>query len=46
MQGFKSRTSTQRFLTTHAAVYSTFNTQRHLISQPTLRIFRAQANCV
>jgi hypothetical protein len=26
----------------HAAVHNTFNLQRHLISRPTLRIFRAE----
>ncbi|MDR6624350.1 hypothetical protein J2728_000645 [Caulobacter segnis] len=36
MRGFKSPASAQRFLTTHAAVYKTFNTQRHLVSRPTL----------
>ncbi len=43
-QLFKSRASAQRFLTTHAAIYNTFNTQRHLISRPTLRLFRADAD--
>nr|WP_233279860.1 DDE-type integrase/transposase/recombinase [Caulobacter vibrioides] len=44
IQGFKSQTSAQRFLTTRAAVYNTFYTQRHLISRPTLRRFRAEAH--
>ena len=43
MQGFKSRGSAQRFLSTHAAVYNTFNVQRHLISAATHRTFRASA---
>ena len=34
---FKSQASAQRVLTTHAAICSTFNGQRHLISKPTLR---------
>ncbi len=43
-QRFKSQASAQRFLTTHAAIYNTFNIQRHLISRPTLRRFRADAD--
>jgi putative transposase len=34
MQKFKSAASAQRFLSTHAAVYNTFNVERHLISRP------------
>lgn len=40
MQGFKSRGSAQRFLSAHAAVYNTFNVQRHLTSAQTHRAFR------
>jgi putative transposase len=43
MQKFKSAASAQRFLSTHAAVYNTFNVQRHLISRKTLRQFRGEA---
>ena len=43
-QKFKSQRSAQRFLATHAAVYNTFNVQRHLIRRSTLRLFRAQAD--
>ena len=37
MQRFKSARSAQRFLSMHAAVHSTFNLQRHLVSRTTLR---------
>src|SRR6516164_8630569 len=43
MQGFKSAKSAQRFVSVHAAVYNTFNVQRHLISRPTHRRFRSTA---
>jgi putative transposase len=43
MQRFKSAGSAQRFLNIHAAVHNTFNLQRHLVSRPTLRTFRAEA---
>ena len=35
--------SAQRFLSTHATVYNTFNVRRHLISRKTLRQFRNHA---
>ena len=41
-QRFKSAGSAQRFLSVHAAVYNTFNLQPHLVSRPTLRVFRAE----
>ncbi len=43
MKRFKSPGSAQRVLSTHAAIYNTFYTQRHLISRKTLRQFRAEA---
>jgi transposase-like protein len=43
MQRFKSPGSAQRFLTAHAAVQNTFNTQRHLTSRRTMRVLRADA---
>src|ERR1700724_2735028 len=43
MQRFRSARSAQRFLGIHPAVHNTFNLQRHLVSRPTLRTFRAEA---
>src|SRR5471032_3207856 len=43
MQRFKSPGSAQKFLSTHSAVYNTFNVQRHLTSARTHRTFRAAA---
>jgi transposase-like protein len=43
MQRFKSPGSAQRFLSVHAAVYNTFNVQRHLTSRQTHRAVRAEA---
>ncbi|MEC5293689.1 IS6 family transposase, partial [Aurantimonas sp. C2-3-R2] len=43
MQRFKSPRSAQQFLSTHAAIYNTFNIQRHLISRRTMRQFRGDA---
>lgn len=44
--GLKSREPAQRFLTPHAAICNAFGLQRHIISQPTLRVFCAQAALV
>jgi len=43
-QKFKSQGSAQRFLSSHAAIYNTFNLQPHLIRRSTLRQFRAAAH--
>jgi transposase-like protein len=41
---FKSLGPAQRFVCVHAAAYTTFNLQSHLISRPTLRLLRAQTS--
>ena len=43
MQRFKSAGSAQRFMSTHAAVFNTFNVQRHLTSAQTRRTLRMAA---
>jgi transposase-like protein len=43
MQRFKSQGQAQRFVSTHSAIYNTFNLQRHLISRNTMRSFRSSA---
>jgi putative transposase len=42
-QRVKSAGSAQKFLSTHADVYNTFNVQRHLTSAQTHRVLRAAA---
>jgi transposase-like protein len=43
-QKFKSQGSAERFLSTHSAIYNTFNTQTHLVTRATLRTFRDAAH--
>ncbi|MFM8535523.1 MAG: IS6 family transposase [Acidimicrobiia bacterium] len=43
MQRFKSQGQAQRFVSTHSAIYNSFNIQRHLVSRKTMRTFRAAA---
>ena len=43
MQRFKSGGSAQTFSLAHAAVYNTFNVQRHLTSAQSHRVLRAAA---
>ena len=43
MQGFRSAGSAQRFLSSYAASYNTFNVCRHLTTASTHRILRSQA---
>ncbi|CAM3292671.1 hypothetical protein SPAN111604_14935 [Sphingomonas antarctica] len=43
MQRFKSQGQAQRFVSTHSAIYNTFNIQRHLISRNTMKHFRSAA---
>ena len=40
-QRFISQGSAQLFLSAYGPIYNLFNTQQHLVSRPTFRIFRA-----
>ena len=42
-QKFKSQGSAQRFLSSHAPIYNTFNLQPHMVSRSGLRALRRQA---
>jgi putative transposase len=44
MQQFKSKPSAQHFLMVHAAVYNTFNVQRHLATRATMKVLRNRAH--
>ena len=43
MQRFKSQGQAHRFVSTHSAIYNTFNLQHYLVSRKTLRTFQAAA---
>jgi transposase-like protein len=43
MQGFRSPAGAQRFLSSHATIYNTFNVCRHLTTAKTHRILRDEA---
>jgi transposase-like protein len=43
MQLFKSQGQAQRFVSTHSAIYNTFNIERHLVSRKTMRKYRDRA---
>jgi putative transposase len=46
MQGFRSTPSAQRFLTPHAVICHAVDFWSHMISRPTLRLFRARADSI